>query len=365
VVLAVWLYATAEGIGSARAIERLCRYHAAYRWLCGGVPINHNLLSEFRRTQGDLLDRLLSDSLTALIAEGLLALDEVIIDGTKVAALAGRGSMVQKPKLDQLAVAVGERVAELKREVESDAAGADRKQQKRRLRQAEEKAARIQRAQERMAELEREKAARAKHHAKAEAEKAAPSVSVSDPEVRLMKMPDGATRPAWNVQVATSHGFVVTIEPTDRRNDSGLAAGLVQQVADRCGVVAERLLADGSAMTQDEIVSLAASNPKLEVFSPPAKESETVSADTLRKRVWKHAHEPAAVKAWRERMASEAGKAVYRRRKLTEHVHAKMKNHGFGRMLVHGKAVVRNVCLLHALVQNLMNALWLRRAALA
>jgi transposase len=358
VVLAVWLYATAEGIGSARAIERLCRYHAAYRWLCGGVPINHNLLSEFRRTQGDLLDRLLSDSLTALIAEGLLALDEVIIDGTKVAALAGRGSMVQKPKLDQLAVAVGERVAELKREVESDAAGADRKQQKRRLRQAEEKAARIQRAQERMAELEREKAARAKQHAKAEAEKAAPSVSVSDPEVRLMKMPDGARRPAWNVQVATSHGFVVTIEPTDRRNDSGLAAGLVQQVA-------ERLLADGSAMTQDEIVSLAASNPKLEVFSPPAKESETVSADTLRKRVWKHAHEPAAVKAWRERMASEAGKAVYRRRKLTEHVHAKMKNHGFGRMLVHGKAVVRNVCLLHALVQNLMNALWLRRAALA
>ena len=155
------------------------------------------------------------------------------------------------------------------------------------------------------------------------------------------------------------------VKPEGRLHDSGLAAGLVQQVTDRCGVVPERLLADGSAMTQDEIVSLAESNPKLEVFSPPAKESETVSADTLRKRVWKHAHEPAAVQAWRERMASEAGKTVYRRRKLTEHAHAKMKNHGFGRMLVHGKAVVRNVCLLHALVQNLMNARWLRQAALA
>lgn len=365
VVLAVWLYATAEGIGSARAIARLCHYHAAYRWLRGGVPINHNLLSEFRREQGDLLDRLLTDSLAALIEEGLLTLDEVIIDGTKVAALAGRGSMVQKPKLDKLAAAAGERVAELKREVESDGSAAERKQQKRRLQKAEETAARIKRAHERMAELEREKAERAKQHAKAEADKAAPSVSVSDPEVRLMKMPDGATRPGWNVQVATSHGFVVTIEPTDRRNDSGLAAGLVQQVADRCGVVPERLLADGSAMTQDEIVSLAESHPKLEVFSPPAKERETVSAETLRKRDWKHAREPAAVKAWRERMASEAGKAAYRRRKLTEHAHAKMKNHGFGRMLVHGKAVVRNVCLMHALVQNLMNALWLRQAAAA
>jgi hypothetical protein len=105
--------------------------------------------------------------------------------------------MVQKPKLDKLAAAVGERVAELEREVESDGSGAERKQQKCRLRKAEEKAARIQRAHERMAELEQEKAERARQHAKAEAEKAAPSVSVSDPEVRLMKMPDGATRPAW------------------------------------------------------------------------------------------------------------------------------------------------------------------------
>lgn len=136
-------------------------------------------------------------------------------------------------------------------------------------------------------------------------------------------------------------------------------------MVERCGVVPERLLADGSAMTQDEIVSLAESHPKLEVFSPPAREREDVSAETLRKRVWKHAQEPAAVKAWRARMASEAGKTVYRRRKLTEHAHAKMKNYGFGRMLVHGKAVVRNVCLMHALVQNLMNAQWLRQAAAA
>src|ERR1700746_1384800 len=37
VILAVWLYATLEGIGSARAIDRLCQQHAAYRWLCGGA----------------------------------------------------------------------------------------------------------------------------------------------------------------------------------------------------------------------------------------------------------------------------------------------------------------------------------------
>jgi len=77
VLLAVWLYATVEGIGAARAIDRLCAHHAAYRWLCGGVPVNHDLLASFRRESGAELDRLLTQSLTGLIAEGLLTLDEV------------------------------------------------------------------------------------------------------------------------------------------------------------------------------------------------------------------------------------------------------------------------------------------------
>src|SRR4029077_6057025 len=83
VVLAVWLYATLEGIGSARAIDRLCQQHAAYRWLCGGAPINHDLLATFRRENAVLLDRLLTQSVTGLIAEKLVSLEELAIDGTK------------------------------------------------------------------------------------------------------------------------------------------------------------------------------------------------------------------------------------------------------------------------------------------
>jgi hypothetical protein len=62
-------------------------------------------------------------------------------------------------------------------------------------------------------------------------------------------------------------------------------------------------------------------------------------------------------------MASAAGQVVYRRRKLTEHAHAKMKNRGFARMLVHGCIKVRAVCLLHALAHNLMQAHRMRTAA--
>src|SRR3979409_1180294 len=70
ILLAVWLSATLEGVGSARALDQLCEHHAAYRWLCGGVGVNHNILAEFRVESGALLDQLLTQSLKALIAAG-------------------------------------------------------------------------------------------------------------------------------------------------------------------------------------------------------------------------------------------------------------------------------------------------------
>ncbi len=363
VLLALWLYATLEGVGSARAIERLCEYHAAYRWLAGGVPANHDMLSEFRRDSGPLLDGLLTQSLTALIAEGLISLEEMALDGTKVRARAGHNSLAGREKLARIETAVAERVATLKAELEQDAGAEERKRQARALRAAEERAGRIMRAKQRLDEREQEKLERARRHTKEEAKKSAPSVSTSDPEVRQMRMADGATHPAWNVQVATATGFVVTIEPTDRRNDSGLAVGLVEQIEQRCGEAPKRLLTDATAMTLDEIASLAERCPDLQIYSPPAKQRDMITPAAERNRRSQLRHEPQAVQNWRSRMASDAGKAVYRRRKLTEHAHGKMKNRGFGRMLVHGIAKVRSVCLLHAIAQNLLHAHGLRSAA--
>jgi transposase len=361
VLLALWLYATIEGIGSARAVERLCDHHAAYRWLCGGVPVNHNLLCEFRRDSGVLLDTLLTQSLTGMIAEGLVTLEEVAIDGTKVNARASRGSMAGDRRLTRIEAVVAERVASLKKELEQGTSGAERQRQERALRAAKERAARIARARERLGELDQEKAERAKRHAKEEAKKGAPKVSVSDPEVRMMRMADGAVRPAWNVQVATANGFIVTVEATDRRKDSGLAEGLVAQIKQRYGRAPVRLLADATAITQGEIARFAKTCPDLDVYSPLPEERTDVTLETLRKRRWQRKQEPTAVKAWRTRMASEAGQEVYRRRKLTEHAHAKMKNRGFGKMPLHGLVKVQAVCLLHALAHNAVQAQYRRK----
>jgi transposase len=361
VILAVWLYATLEGIGSARAIDRLCQQHAAYRWLCGGAPINHDLLATFRRENSALLDRLLTQSVTGLIAEKLVSLEELAIDGTKVRAWAGRGSMSKRKRLERIEQAVAERIAELKSELDKDPGEPERRRKRRALQAAEERAERVKRAQQRLAELVQEQAARAKTHAKEEAEKSEPKVSLSDPEVRSMRLADGAVAPAWNVQVVTSGGFIVGIDPTDRRKDGGLAPGLVENITERCGRVPQRVLADTTAMTQEDIVKLAENYPEMKVYCPPPPERTDVTAETLRKRHWRRRREPPPVQAWRARMASEEGQDTYRRRKLTERAHGIIKNRGMSRFLVHGREKVRAVCLLQALALNLCWANTLRR----
>ena len=110
------------------------------------------MLSAFRRDSGALLDTLLTHSLTALIAEGLISLEELAIDGTKVHARAGHNSLAGREKLDRIETAVAERVATLNSELEQDAVADERKRQAHSLRAAEERARRIARAQQRLAE---------------------------------------------------------------------------------------------------------------------------------------------------------------------------------------------------------------------
>jgi hypothetical protein len=172
-----------------------------------------------------------------------------------------------------------------------------------------------------------------------------------------MKMADGAVRPAYNVQVASACGFVVAIEPVRRRNDRGLAPAMVAQVEQRCGKLPDRLLADTGAMTAADIVAIAQTHPSVQVFSPPPARKEASKPESKARYERNRAAEPQCLKEWRARMDSEEGPAIYKRRSNTEHVHARLKNRGFGQMVLRGLAKVRIACLLHAVTHNLMWAI--------
>jgi transposase len=127
VLLALWLYATVEGVGSARQLERLAQRDLAYRWIAGGVPLNYHGLADFRVGHVEVLDRLLSESVTALIGEGVESLAEIVVDGTKMRANASRDSFKTGSKLARIGAAVEQRLATLKAEIESDPEASSRR----------------------------------------------------------------------------------------------------------------------------------------------------------------------------------------------------------------------------------------------
>src|SRR3954466_8357905 len=119
-LLALWLYATVEGVGSARELDRLCREHIGFEWLCGGVGVSPTTLAQFRVAHGAVLERLLVDSFAAMLKTGHAPLDRVAQDGMRVRAAAGAASFRRRASLERCRVEATAEIARLRAELEAD-----------------------------------------------------------------------------------------------------------------------------------------------------------------------------------------------------------------------------------------------------
>lgn len=342
ILLALWLYATLEGVGSAREVSRLIESHDAYRWLCGGVQVNHHTLSDFRKDHGQALDELLCVSIASLMAAGVVKLRQVAQDGMRVRASAGAGSFRRKDKLEGYLEAARARVAQLKAEVEADPGEAERARQAARLRAANEREARLEKALARLPEIEAIKQRQGK---KAEEARA----SMTDAEATVMKMGDGGFRPAYNPQLASDADslVIVGVAVATVGSDQGQMVPMLQQVIARCGQAPEAWLVDGGFVGHEQVEQAAEHTV---VYGPvPAPRDKMVDPHQPK------ATDSEAVAAWRQRMASAEAKAIYKKRAATaECVNAQARNRGLQQFRVRGLAKVKCVMLLFALAHNLM-----------
>ncbi len=350
IYMALWLYATIEGIGSARALDRLTREHDAYRWICGGVSVNYHTLSEFRVRHVAYLDAVLTHSVAVLMAEGLVSLERVSQDGVRVRASAGAASFRRKPTLEGCLEAADEQVQALRRELEADPGATSRRQAAARRRASEERQRRVTRALEQMPDAESKKKSGEKETAR---------VSTTDPEARVMKMADGGYRPAFNGQFAvdTQTQVVVGVDVSNSGSDRGKLVPMTEQLAQRYGVTPKQSLVDGGFTGLTDIEGAEALGTT--VYAP-------VSAprDASRDRYEPLPTDSHPVAQWRRRMGTEEAKEIYKERAATvECVNAHARNRGLQRFLVRGKSKVRAVLLWHGIAQNLMRALALRAIA--
>ena len=364
VLLALWLFATVEGVGSARELERLVERDAAYRWIAGGVPVNYHGLADFRSGHGELLDKLLSESVAALMAEGLVELNEVLADGTKVQASAGKGSFGGAERMARIERIAAERIAALKQEIEADPGSSVKRRKAAQARAARELGERAARAARALAGLREEKERRKASHRSEEEKKGEPKASLTDPEARWMRFADDSVKAGYNMQIASAgNGIVLAVMASDRRNDAGLARPMVEEIVTRYGRPPERLIVDSKYAAEADITALAQdARGAVTVYAPVPAERDDVKADTLRRRIAARAREPEALKNWRARMDTSLGQDIFRRRKRIELVNAHFKNRGFGRLMLRGLAKAKIIALLHALAHNITLANHLRKA---
>jgi transposase len=354
ILVALWLYATLEGVGSARALDYLCTEHHAFRWLCGGVRVNYHTLSDFRVGHLEFLDALLTHSVAVLREQDLVDLNRVAQDGMRVRASAGAASFRRRPTLGECLSEAGEQVQRLRAELEDDPGAGRRRQQRAQERAACERQQRIRRALERLPELEAKKEPKEKDQARA---------STTDPEATVMKMADGGFRPAYNVQFSTdTHSqIIVGVEVTTSGSDQGQMAPMVEQVQERFEQRPKEVLVDGGFAAHADIEAVSAPDKGCVVYAPVPKPKKT-GAD----RHAPHAGDGPAVAAWRARMATESAQAIYKDRAATaECVNAQARNRGLRQLTVRGRLKAKAVALWYAVAHNLRRAVSLHAARLA
>ncbi|MEK6876923.1 MAG: IS1182 family transposase, partial [Nanoarchaeota archaeon] len=248
VLLALWLLATVEGIGSARRLARLCKEHDAYRWLCGGVPINYHMLSDFRVSHQGALDNLLTQIVASLMAAGAVTLERVAQDGMRVRASAGASSFRRQERLKECLKLARAQVERLAYEREHPDPAVSLREQRARERAARERVERVERALEYLPQAQAAKERQQETKALADRAKVtAPRTSTTDPEARVMKMPDSGFRPAYNVELATDRagGVILGVAVTGEGTDAGQALPMEEQVVKRTGQHPGAYLMDG------------------------------------------------------------------------------------------------------------------------
>jgi len=348
-LVALWLYAATQGVGSARELARLCECHDAYRWLCGGVSVNYHTLSDFRVDHEKALDDLMTEVLAMLMERDIVRVHRISQDGLRVRASAGKSSFRREGRLQSLLEQAQAQVAALKAQREAPA-GTDRNARRSaaRERAARERLDRVNQAIEALGEVKKVKA-RARDNQRDKPSE--PRVSTTDSEAHVMKMPDGGFRPAYNVQVVadTESRAIVEVAVTTEGTDKAQSEPLREQVQERTGGTVKDHLMDGGFVKLEQIER--AEKAGVKVYAPPQQSRKDIDPYRVRET------DSAEIAAWRTRMAGDPAKTIYKERASTsETVNADLRTYrGLGPFLVRGLRKVRCVVLWSALAYNLMH----------
>lgn len=336
-LLTLWLYAISVNVGSGREIERRLGSDPAFQWIIGDKRVGRTTLNEFRVSHPKAIEKVFTDVLGVLMNKGLVSLDLVAQDGTRVRASASSPSF-------RSASAISDCRRQAALHLRAVLAQADETDDVQQQRAREAKARDFQRRVDEAAAVVRElqesnfsdKTMRA---------------STTDAEARVMKMPGSGFAPAYNVQLATAGDpqggarTIVGVRVTNVGSDYGSVGPMIDDIERKCGKRPSVLLADnGHASSAD--IRAAADRGVAAVIAPQGR-SMTKPPNPK---------EDPAIASWRERMRTDDAKQQMRARaSLCELSNAHIKTRfAMASLLVRGLTKVTCMVLLSAVTANLV-----------
>lgn len=349
ILMALWMFASIEGVSSARHLDRLCVRDLAYMWICGDVGVNYHMLADFRVGHGEFLEQLLIDTIATLLHQNIVTLETVAQDGMRVRANAGSGSFRRKKTLERCREEAAQQVQRLREENddESDNDASNTRRKAAAERAATEREARVEDALKNLAELHEQKEKRKKGTGK-EAR-----CSTTDPEARKMKMGDGGYRSAYNVQFVTDGRtrIIVSTDVTNNGSDGGQMLPMHERVCADYGKVPDDYLVDGGFSTIEDITAVENSGSKVAAPMTHADRIEKRGGDPHARR----AHDTDAMAAFRKRMETDEAKAKLKQRpSIAEFPNAECRNRGLQQFRVRGLEKVKTSTLWYVLTFNFM-----------
>lgn len=355
VAMTLWLFAILNGIVSAREIDRLCKEHHAYIWICGGVSVNYHTLSDFRTQDVIKFTKVLHESIAIMWKTGIFDPDEIAQDGTRVKASAGTSSLKREQSLEELLRIAEVEMVRLEKELKSNPLAYSLRQKAAKERAARERKERNEKALLEMAvyKQNRAEAAKKNNNRLSEEDKKNLRTSTTDPECRKMKMGMGGFRPAYNVQFATTvkQKIIVGVAVVNTL-DPGTLVSMMRQVKENLTAAGcsmpTKWLADSAYANKADVNFGSESFPDVTLYAPPMKNQHT---DKFSERK----DDSMAMKELRKRMSTEEGEAIYSKRSSTaEFANAVVKNRGMGEFLTRGLSKVTNMALIYAVMHNML-----------
>jgi transposase len=263
-LICLWVYAYSDGVSSAREIERLCAYKPAYQWLSGLQVVNYHTLSDFRVSHGEALRELFIEVLGVLTKEGLITVQRVMHDGTKIKANASRSSFRRQDRLQKHLEQAREQVKHLEACSEQPV---NRRMQEAQKRAAEDRQRRLEQAIEELEKVREKKSGKEKEQARA---------SSSDPNARIMRHADGGFSPSYNLQLSTDAAskMIVGVSISQNSSDFEELKPAIEEVKSNTGQTPQQLVVDGGYVSGENIVQV--SREKIEMIAPlPDNEART------------------------------------------------------------------------------------------